>query len=990
MDANGSRYHALVSADDWRARVPPVAPPVQPRLAWSEGGALVLRPLLFEFKAAKAGLAALPEPGPRGGGVFDAFGNLYALASDGLAIRIRSSGSGAMSDFWPLPAPDGAVVEGLGASIAGSAAAPAAVEPGAFGPVVGGSAQAAPLLDALAVTTGHYLVALSEAAQGLLIFDLHGGGPPLFQSWPDMPRPERLQALDDGGLALLSAGWLHRLGPDLRPCVPADTTPALFCDSPLAPEPGAPAAMPPAAPPCLLDLRPALGVGSAVQAFAVLPGQRLLVLGQRAGEDALRLGLIGLDGAVLRVCDASAPTLPLGDLNGLIGAVMVPKADGGPADPPALSLRTMALETRAVARRAGQGGPDFHVLLIAAGGDQAFRFAATWHAGGSAADPQVLLVGLQRDYLPLRRYQGGGLASLPAGMVMHAYASARAFYLAATESTTEPLARWVPLLALPQPRYEREAELTSPVWDSGLPACVWHRVVLDARRPPGCSIRLQSRAADAEDDLLKMPWRDEPALLAHPRGPELPWRALADIDSACADVQSLTALLQDARGRFAQLRLLLAGDGQQSPALRALRVWYPRFSYLHEYLPAIYRADETSASFTDRLLALFEGEFTRWEDRIAAAQLLLDARSAPPDTLEWLAGWVALAFDASTTPERRRLLLRHAMSGHARRGTVPGLLLAASLAWYSDAADDAQAEAWLAAPESLIPRQFTPEGVRLQEMFGLTPPLPAAAWRPAQGAAALLATLLGDASLIAGDSTRASLLQSALGFVPRGAQEEEALRTAWSLATLPDDWPRTTAERTAYAAYLAASQACAPLRQRWQDFLARRWRRIGALNAAWGTRWRGFEQLPSFTRVPGDGPALADWHLFESQVVRAMANAHRFRIVLPLPSAAGPLDIDELGRRRTAVLRAIERDRPAHTVAELRFGFELFRVGEARLGLDTRLEHGLTRRPELAALGASLSAWPPMVLNQNDLGGAQLSSARPLPPSDRIGLDRGA
>jgi hypothetical protein len=320
------------------------------------------------------------------------------------------------------------------------------------------------------------------------------------------------------------------------------------------------------------------------------------------------------------------------------------------------------------------------------------------------------------------------------------------------------------------------------------------------------------------------------------------------------------------------------------------------------------------------------------------------------------------------------------MSGHARRGTVPGLLLAATLAWESD---DVDVEPWLRAPETLAER---PHGLRLQEMFGLTPALPVQAWRPAQGAAKLLARLQGDPSLLPGAAD--TLLQAALGFVPQGAQEEEALRLAWQLDSLPDDEPPAGAPRQAFDSYLGATQACAPLRQRWQDFLARRWRRIGALNEAWGTRWTGFARLPSFTQLPAGSAALADWHLFEARVLRAQGNAHRFRVVLPLP--AGVLDLDELNRRRAAVWRAIERDRPAHTVAELRFGFELFRVGQARLGLDTRLEHGLTRRPELAALGAGLSAWPPMVLNQNDLGGAQLDSARPLPPADRIGLDRGA
>ena len=82
---------------------------------------------------------------------------------------------------------------------------------------------------------------------------------------------------------------------------------------------------------------------------------------------------------------------------------------------------------------------------------------------------------------------------------------------------------------------------------------------------------------------------------------------------------------------------------------------------------------------------------------------------------------------------RRRALLRYAAQVHARRGTVPGMLLAATLAWEPDEVD---AEPWLAAPESLPERVH---GVRLQELFGLAPQLASSAWRPAQGRAALLA-----------------------------------------------------------------------------------------------------------------------------------------------------------------------------------------------------------------------------------------------------------
>jgi len=926
MDANGSRYHALVTEHDWIG-----APDEDGKLAWREGAGLVLKPLLFEFRPAKAGLLPLDEPGSRAGGVFDQAGNLYALAPDGLSVTVRSAGSGTVSTFWPV---EGRAPHDGMAAVQGFSRGRLAAAAGPFEAVLPAADPALVVLDALTVTTGHYLVCGSIAASGLLIFDLHGAGPPLFQAWPGMPAPQALIALADGGLGLLSDGRLHRLGPDLRPCLwGADASPSPFASAAVA---GADVVAPA---PCLLDLRPALGADAHVGACCALDAERLLVLGTRAGETQSRLGVIGLDGKTWPVLRGDALHGPLPSLSSVIAAAMA-REDGEPAPQAALSLHSLAVAWPI----AGQ----MQFIVLSAGGDQAFAFDAHWQG-------EQLLVKLRRDYLPLRRYQGGGLASLPPGLILHAYPAARLFYAAS--------GRWVPLLALPQPRCEREALLDSPLWDSGLPGCVWHRVALDVRRPPGALIRLQSRAADQPEDLAKLPWRDEPLPLAHPRGSELPWRE--------GLLQNIGCLLQDARGRWLQLRLLIGGDGQQSPVIARLRAWYPRFSYLREYLPPVYREDAVGAGLMDRLLALFEGEFTRWEDRIAAAQLLLDARTAPAETLEWLAGWVALAFDPASDETRRRLLLRHATRGHARRGTVPGLLLAATLAWDPD---NSEAEAWMLDPQALDER---PHGLRLQELFGLLQPLPVSAWRPAQGLAALLLRLEGERALAPEDAAQQQRLQESLGYLPRGAQEEAWLQQAWALAQLPADEPVASKARAYWDRHLRSTQACAPLRQRWQDFLARRWRRIARLNEAWGTRWLGFERIPSFTSLPGGAVALADWHLFESRVLRGLAAANRFRIVLPLPT--GPLDVDALARRRAAVWRAIERDKPAHTVAELRYGFELFRVGEARLGLDTRLEEGLIRRPGLAAL----------VLGRNDLGGALLAPARPLPPPDRIGLDRG-
>ena len=131
-------------------------------------------------------------------------------------------------------------------------------------------------------------------------------------------------------------------------------------------------------------------------------------------------------------------------------------------------------------------------------------------------------------------------------------------------------------------------------------------------------------------------------------------------------------LFQRATGRYLQLRLTLVGDGRRTPRIRALRAYYPRFSYPEHYLPKAYREDPVSASFLDRFLANAEGIATGLEDRIAAAQALFDPRTCPSEALDWLLGWFDVTADPSWDEQRRRLFLRHAMRFFACAARSPG------------------------------------------------------------------------------------------------------------------------------------------------------------------------------------------------------------------------------------------------------------------------------------------------------------------------------
>lgn len=603
------------------------------------------------------------------------------------------------------------------------------------------------------------------------------------------------------------------------------------------------------------------------------------------------------------------------------------------------------------------------LLLADAGANQAWAFEL---GRDRRVDGSPWALTPLPDYLPLRRFGGKGLGVAPDGQVRYDFADS-----------------WVPLVSQAQPRHAEAAWLRTPVFDGREPQCVWHRVFVDGAVPPACRLRVWSRVADDAALLDGCPWLEEPQPYRRGDGSELPLRPPPPAPVRQGE-GTWELLLQHARGRFLQLRLRLEGNQRHSPRLAALRVYYPRFSYLERYLPALYRDDAGGAAFLEGFLANLEGFYTTIEDRIAAAGALFDARSAPPETLDWLAGWLGVALDPAWDTERRRLFIRHAMLFFQYRGTAHGLALALSLA-LDETLDESRFDQPGRAPEP-------PFGVRLIERYR-TRRLPdvllgdpaqlenlgAAAtrpWTPADGGRRLLERYLKASAPFAEPPTSfplvppvdpaaaaawAALCEAALGFTPFDAALErrtwqDALAARYvDVARLNAAWPATYADfdsielplRNGVADWAAYARDPAPARTpverlAWQAFLRSRYTTTARLNAAWTSDWAAFDLVPVPDRLPPDGPALVDWFQFESAVLAMRASAHRFTVLLPMP--ADDRDTTLPQRQLELARRIVALEKPAHTVFDLRFYWAMFRVGAARLGRDTVLDSGTRAR----------------------------------------------
>jgi phage tail-like protein len=133
------------------------------------------------------------------------------------------------------------------------------------------------------------------------------------------------------------------------------------------------------------------------------------------------------------------------------------------------------------------------------------------------------------------------------------------------------------------------------------------------------------------------------------------------------------SLVQSQPGRYLWLRVRLAADGYATPLVRAIRVHYPRDSYL-SYLPAVYQADDESRWFLERFLSIFQTEWDDLERKVEDLPALFDPKAVQAGAaLEYLAGWLALTPEGGWTPEQNRRLLAAAPKIYPRRGTVDGL-----------------------------------------------------------------------------------------------------------------------------------------------------------------------------------------------------------------------------------------------------------------------------------------------------------------------------
>ena len=1002
MDANGTKFHLLFGRPNWArcsglirkpdgteeermladvwpsAPLPdvwPSAPVHNPTgLSWNdERDELTLDPRLFNF----APNGSEPSVENRRGAARDRFGNWYWIDETSNRIRVLSSGSFETTDFWRL--------EDLCLCTKGTRED--------FQPLAEPSPQPQIKLSGLAVTENYFLVAGTTDPAGLLIFDLYAGGEPRQILWPDGVdfAPFDMAARPGGGVWILDrvnqCYWaldrnFNVIGADAGGTVLSIDTPAEFQSidgSSVRQTLGRTF-------PKSFSLQlspPALINPIAIEA---LPDGTVLILDY---DPAQRFSNIYRYRYSERLPD-DISTEPILDLI---------------EEEARQDFKLIGYDIAFVPEHLdGRRKLTDRLYVVGSDGNQTYPFRVCLR------DARVVLQPIP-EYLPMRLFGGKALVATDTD----------AYYDFAED--------WIPLKRQHRPRYVHEATLLTTALDGRDPDCVWHRLMLDAGIPPETRIEVWSRAANSEADLYLTQWQREPAPYLRADGTEIPFLRWTKPRNRQASSTirfgegTWELLFQRAHGRYLQLKLVLSGDERSTPRVSALRAYYPRFSYLTNYLPAVYREDEQSASFLDRFLANVEGLQTTLEDKIASAQILFDVRSAPPEVLDWLASWFDVALDPSWDEPKRRMFITHAMEFFQYRGTIRGLTMALHLA-LDPGADEtifatsacAQTRETIRIIEKYLTRKNPPVTLGDPSEVTSAPPVAATStWSPDQGRATLnqrYSLFLDPSGVLSlsypliqpSDADAADkwiqFSQTTLRFVPSIYEvEQKAWQTflwnryhtlnnlnsahqanypEFAAVALPRDLPKVEQAQTDWFDFIA-SPTTLRQRQLWQDFLARRYRRARAFNAAYGTSWTSFEVIPLPAELPRDLAPLNDWFQFETIVLRMQSTAHRFTVLLPVPISLA-FDTEEHQRRLDLCRRIVDLEKPAHTIFDARFYWDMFRVGEARLQLDTFIDQG-SRAPQLL---------PNLILGRGFVGESYLATPALEDAKDRDILGRDA
>jgi phage tail-like protein len=209
--------------------------------------------------------------------------------------------------------------------------------------------------------------------------------------------------------------------------------------------------------------------------------------------------------------------------------------------------------------------------------------------------------------------------------------------------------------------------LSTPIL-SGIHRCQWDRIHLTlAPPPPGARIEVLTFAQDDPSAVLTEaddPRWDHAYTYVAPLEPQV---------GSPDEGMDVEFLVQSPPAENLLLQIRMFGDGYETAVIRALRLHYPRDSYV-QFLPGVYSSQEEMRRFLERFLAAFQVMADQIEQTISTIARYFDPDAVPAGApMRYLAGWLALTLEGTWDAEQNRKLLSAVPKILDRRGTPAAL-----------------------------------------------------------------------------------------------------------------------------------------------------------------------------------------------------------------------------------------------------------------------------------------------------------------------------
>lgn len=211
----------------------------------------------------------------------------------------------------------------------------------------------------------------------------------------------------------------------------------------------------------------------------------------------------------------------------------------------------------------------------------------------------------------------------------------------------------------------------SRILDSREEETIWHRLVMESACGDNMAIRLKVHAADSAVRAA-MAWeRCRQGCLEGTT--ENVGSGGTDAAESCLCLESENPqdiLLHRVRGRYLWFILILYGNGDGSPIVRDIRLYFPKETWMR-FLPEIYQGAESD--FLERYLCIFQSVYDSLGDKIRRDAIFLDLQAADPQLLLWLSGWLCAGNSHLWKPEQLKQYLKTGAMVYKNLGTAGAL-----------------------------------------------------------------------------------------------------------------------------------------------------------------------------------------------------------------------------------------------------------------------------------------------------------------------------